>query len=95
LGDEDLRVATFTELVNNLPPMHQLVLNYLVNFLNELTKHSEKNLMTTINIGIIFGPTILKAQVEADLAQDNSHVASDIIVLIVQEYKKIFPPTEE
>lgn len=51
----DLRV-----LLHMLPPENVAVLKRLLPFLKQLSQHSEKNKMTTANLALMFGPSILR-----------------------------------
>ena len=49
------------ETIRRLPPSHLAVMEVLLPFLKTIAKHAEKNKMTTKNLAVVFGPTILRA----------------------------------
>jgi len=89
--DEDLKLATLGELVDALPPLNRLVFDYLMEFLYLVSTHSEKNLMSCRNIGIVFAPTLIRGDsFEKALADSSSHINAEIISLLIQEYNIVF-----
>ncbi|KAJ3274004.1 Rho GTPase-activating protein 15 [Terramyces sp. JEL0728] len=58
----NVRDSAIKTLVGQLPPENHLVLSYLINHLAKVQLYAEKNLMTASNLGVVFGPTILRQQ---------------------------------
>jgi len=81
------RVQHYKNLLQFLPPSHQLVLKELCLFLNLLSKNSDKNLMSTINLGICWGPTLMRGEPvevsmsEVEANQKSVEVVTDLIEL--------------
>uniref|UniRef100_A0A3B3CNC5 Rho GTPase-activating protein 29 n=1 Tax=Oryzias melastigma TaxID=30732 RepID=A0A3B3CNC5_ORYME len=50
------------ELLSQLPASHFATLRFLTAHLNRVAEHAEENKMTASNLGIIFGPTLVKPQ---------------------------------
>lgn len=59
-------------------------------FLHELSQHSEKNLMTTQNIGIVFGPTLMRAREQADFLSGVQSKSVDVVVFMLEHFKELF-----
>ncbi|GAA6074036.1 oligophrenin-1 isoform X1, partial [Tachysurus ichikawai] len=57
---------------------------------------SRENLMTPSNIGVIFGPTLLRAEEETVAAMLDIKFQNIVIEILIEDYKKIFsgPPEE-
>uniref|UniRef100_A0A3B4ARM8 Rho GTPase-activating protein 29 n=1 Tax=Periophthalmus magnuspinnatus TaxID=409849 RepID=A0A3B4ARM8_9GOBI len=57
------------DLLRQLPPTHYKTLQFLIEHLHRVTEKSEENKMTASNLGIIFGPTLVKPrQADADVS---------------------------
>lgn len=54
------KVAKLVNLVKSLPEANQVVLKYLLAFLNRVSRLSEINKMTLQNLGTCFGPNLLR-----------------------------------
>ncbi|KAI8810953.1 hypothetical protein BJ742DRAFT_799329 [Cladochytrium replicatum] len=59
LGDEVDRANALASLVGRLPDEHRRTLEYLIRHLARVASLSNVNLMTTSNLGVVFGPTLL------------------------------------
>jgi RhoGAP domain len=65
----DLRLAYYRSLVASLPEHNCNLLRYTVEFLRDVSKHSDENKMTAINLATVVGPNILvsKEDVKIDV----------------------------
>eukprot|EP00128_Syssomonas_multiformis_P001032 Colp12_sorted_trinity150504_noHs@6115 len=59
LSDEAAQVTLVRSLLLRLPASNRRVLEYLVRFLAEVVTHSQQNLMTAMNLAIVFGPNLV------------------------------------
>ncbi|KAM5179475.1 rho GTPase-activating protein 9 [Mantella aurantiaca] len=64
IPDMSERIQTMKDLVGNLPEPNYDTLKYIVCHLNSVKDECEKNRMTTQNIGIVFGPTLMRPEKE-------------------------------
>ena len=55
------------EIVARLPVEHRSTLNFLLAFLLEVSRHATENKMTTNNLAIVFGPTLMRPREEVCL----------------------------
>ncbi|KAJ3850321.1 signal transducer [Lentinula lateritia] len=62
IRDLALKNSTLTELVNNLPPEHYHTVRMLMLHLNRICQLSEVNLMNARNLGVVFGPTLMRSR---------------------------------
>jgi len=72
----------------------EVVINiqYLVKMLAELTKKSDVNKMTTSNLGIVIGPSLLwKSGGGAASQQNNIERVIKVVSMLVEHYAEIFP----
>jgi hypothetical protein len=60
-GDDDrVRVIAIHELVNLLPDANYATLRALMRHLYTVVEHESETLMNTVNLGIVWGPTLLE-----------------------------------
>ncbi|NWX08602.1 RHG15 protein, partial [Caloenas nicobarica] len=73
------QIKQVAELVQSLPPANYATLRYLLAHLCRVMERADVNRMTCQNIGIVFGPTLLRPEREpgslaADMTQQNQAV---------------------
>ncbi|KAM9252226.1 LOW QUALITY PROTEIN: rho GTPase-activating protein 9 [Cariama cristata] len=91
LPDPQEQVERVAELVQSLPPANYATLHYLLAHLCRVMERADVNRMTCQNIGIVFGPTLLRPEREpsslaAGMAQQNQAVE-----LLLAHFDRIFP----
>ncbi|XP_074420942.1 rho GTPase-activating protein 9 isoform X4 [Larus michahellis] len=91
LPDPQEQVERVAELVQSLPPPNYATLRYLLAHLCRVMERVDVNRMTRQNIGIVFGPTLLRPEREpgslaAGMAQQNQAVE-----LLLAHFDRIFP----
>ncbi|RLW04744.1 hypothetical protein DV515_00005428, partial [Chloebia gouldiae] len=59
--DPDEQLEILHEALKLLPPAHCETLRYLMAHLKRVTLHEKENLMSAENLGIVFGPTLMRA----------------------------------
>ncbi|NXC44601.1 RHG15 protein, partial [Penelope pileata] len=79
LPDPQEQVQRVAELVQSLPPHNYATLRFLVAHLCRVMEQADINRMTRQNLGIVFGPTLLRPEREpsslaAGMAQQNQAV---------------------
>ncbi|KAG8195828.1 hypothetical protein JTE90_008525 [Oedothorax gibbosus] len=87
---EDLR-----KLVQRLPSIHSSTLKCLMHHLHRVSEHSNHNNMPPSNLGIVFGPTLLRtSEGSASLSSliDTVHQTRVIEMLITHAYDIFGPP---
>ncbi|KAM8731683.1 rho GTPase-activating protein 29 isoform 2-T3 [Acanthopagrus schlegelii] len=82
------------DLLKQLPPAHYKTLQFLIEHLHRVTEQSEENKMTASNLGIIFGPTLIKprqadAEVSLSSLVDYPYQAL-VIELLIRHYEMVF-----
>uniref|UniRef100_UPI003AABAD0E N-chimaerin isoform X2 n=1 Tax=Centroberyx gerrardi TaxID=166262 RepID=UPI003AABAD0E len=61
IADPDKRLESLHEALKLLPPAHTETLRYLMAHLKRVTQCEKDNLMSSENLGIVFGPTLMRA----------------------------------
>ncbi|KTG44307.1 hypothetical protein cypCar_00027218 [Cyprinus carpio] len=69
--DQNYRVCAVHALVHKLPDKNKEMLEILIKHLLNVSTHSESNMMTVSNLGVIFGPTLMRSQEETVAAMMN------------------------
>uniref|UniRef100_A0AAY4CQQ5 Rho GTPase-activating protein 29 n=1 Tax=Denticeps clupeoides TaxID=299321 RepID=A0AAY4CQQ5_9TELE len=82
------------DLLRQLPVAHYKTLQFLIQHLHRVTEKVEENKMTASNLGIIFGPTLIKprqADAEVSLSSLVDYPYQALIVeLMIRHYEMIF-----
>ncbi|XP_071000214.1 rho GTPase-activating protein 29-like isoform X2 [Oncorhynchus clarkii lewisi] len=82
------------DLLRQLPPANYKTLRFLIAHLHRVTEQAEENKMTASNLGIIFGPTLVKprqtdAEVSLSSLVDYPYQAL-MVELLVRHFQMIF-----
>ncbi|XP_026183651.1 rho GTPase-activating protein 42 [Mastacembelus armatus] len=88
--DQTYRVRAIHALVHKLPEKNRAMLDLLTNHLHRVSSHSDKNLMTVSNLGMIFGPTLMRSQEETVAAMMNIKFQNIVVEIIIENHGKIF-----
>ncbi|OJT10269.1 hypothetical protein TRAPUB_13223 [Trametes pubescens] len=62
IRDPSVKANTFADLVHELPREHYYTLRALMLHLNRVCERSEQNLMHARNLGVVFGPTLMRSR---------------------------------
>lgn len=92
--DQKHRVRAIHALVHRLPEKNRNMLEILAKHLQRVSSHSEQNMMTVSNLGMIFGPTLMRSQEETVAAMMNIKFQNIVVEIIIENCNKIFgePP---
>uniref|UniRef100_A0A669DH13 Rho GTPase-activating protein 42 n=1 Tax=Oreochromis niloticus TaxID=8128 RepID=A0A669DH13_ORENI len=87
------RVRAIHALVHKLPEKNRTMLDLLTNHLLKVSSHSDENMMTVSNLGMIFGPTLMRSQEETVAAMMNIKFQNIVVEIIIENHDKK-PPTD-
>ncbi|XP_024132297.1 rho GTPase-activating protein 42 isoform X4 [Oryzias melastigma] len=92
--DQNYRVCAVHALVHKLPERNREMLELLIKHLVTVSTQNESNLMTVSNLGVIFGPTLMRSQEETVAAMMNIKFQNIVVEILVENCNKIFhqPP---
>ncbi|KAK2828635.1 hypothetical protein Q5P01_019669 [Channa striata] len=93
--DQAYRVRAIHALVHKLPEKNRAMLDLLTGHLLKVSSHSEHNLMTVSNLGMIFGPTLMRSQEETVAAMMNIKFQNIVVEIIIENHHKIFGETPD
>ncbi|XP_054481197.1 rho GTPase-activating protein 42 isoform X3 [Anoplopoma fimbria] len=88
--DQKYRVRAIHALVHKLPEKNRAMLDILTNHLLKVSSHSDQNMMTVSNLGMIFGPTLMRSQEETVAAMMNIKFQNIVVEIIIENHHKIF-----
>ncbi|XP_048836610.1 rho GTPase-activating protein 42-like isoform X2 [Brienomyrus brachyistius] len=86
----DYRVTTVQALVQKLPEKNLEMLGLLIGHLVRVSAQSRVNLMTVPNLGVVFGPTLLRSHEETVAATMNIKFQNLVVEILIENYEKIF-----
>ncbi|XP_071353527.1 rho GTPase-activating protein 42 isoform X3 [Trachinotus anak] len=92
--DQNYRVCAVHALVHKLPERNKQMLELLIKHLVTVSTQSQHNLMTVSNLGVIFGPTLMRSQEETVAAMMNIKFQNIVVEILIENFNKIFhqPP---
>uniref|UniRef100_A0A8D1MGC5 Oligophrenin 1 n=1 Tax=Sus scrofa TaxID=9823 RepID=A0A8D1MGC5_PIG len=92
----DYRLGAIHSLVYKLPEKNREMLEILIRHLVNVCEHSKENLMTPSNMGVIFGPTLMRAQEDTVAAMMNIKFQNIVVEILIEHFVKIYsgPPEE-
>ncbi|XP_068266940.1 rho GTPase-activating protein 9 isoform X3 [Nyctibius grandis] len=91
LPDPQEQVERVTELVQSLPPPNYATLRYLLAHLCRVMERVDVNRMTRQNIGIVFGPTLLRPEREPGSLAAGMDQQNQAVELLLKHFDCIFP----
>uniref|UniRef100_G1R102 Rho GTPase activating protein 10 n=1 Tax=Nomascus leucogenys TaxID=61853 RepID=G1R102_NOMLE len=93
-GSPESRVNAVHFLVHKLPEKNKEMLDILVKHLTNVSNHSKQNLMTVANLGVVFGPTLMRPQEETVAALMDLKFQNIVVEILIENHEKIFrtPP---
>ncbi|XP_056397014.1 oligophrenin-1 isoform X3 [Hyla sarda] len=86
----DYRLGAIHCLVYRLQDNHREMLELIIRHLSRVCEHSKENLMSPSNMGVIFGPTLMRAQEDTVAAMMNIKFQNIVVELLIEHCNKIF-----
>ncbi|XP_021497886.1 rho GTPase-activating protein 26 isoform X1 [Meriones unguiculatus] len=90
LENQETRVSEIHSLVHRLPEKNRQMLQLLMNHLANVASNHKQNLMTVANLGVVFGPTLLRPQEETVAAIMDIKFQNIVIEILIENHEKIF-----
>ncbi|KAL6487750.1 hypothetical protein MHYP_G00043760 [Metynnis hypsauchen] len=89
-GSPEARVQAIHCLVHKLPERNREVLSLVTKHLANVAAHSKQNLMTVANLGVVFGPTLMRPQEETVAAIMDLKFQNIVVEILIEQHEKIF-----
>ncbi|XP_043077425.1 rho GTPase-activating protein 26-like isoform X2 [Puntigrus tetrazona] len=90
LDNPEARVAEIHSIVHRLPEKNRQMLELLTKHLAKVASHHQHNLMTVANLGVVFGPTLLRPQEETVAAIMDIKFQNIVIEILIENHERIF-----
>ncbi|XP_012034055.1 rho GTPase-activating protein 26 isoform X4 [Ovis aries] len=90
LENQESRVSEIHSLVHRLPEKNRQMLQLLMNHLANVANNHKQNLMTVANLGVVFGPTLLRPQEETVAAIMDIKFQNIVVEILIENHEKIF-----
>uniref|UniRef100_A0A674B3W6 Oligophrenin 1 n=1 Tax=Salmo trutta TaxID=8032 RepID=A0A674B3W6_SALTR len=97
----DDRLGAIHSLTYKLPEKNREMLSLLIQHLVNVCSNSGDNLMTPSNMGVIFGPTLMRAEEETVAAMLDIKFQNIVVEILIEDYTKVnlknvitFPPLQ-
>uniref|UniRef100_A0A8C2EEB7 Rho-GAP domain-containing protein n=1 Tax=Cyprinus carpio TaxID=7962 RepID=A0A8C2EEB7_CYPCA len=84
------KIAHMRNLVRSLPPPNRDTMEALFSHLRRVIQHGDENRMTVQNVAIVFGPTLLKPEVETANITTYMVFQNQIVEFLLNEFESIF-----
>ncbi|XP_064608409.1 rho GTPase-activating protein 26-like isoform X2 [Liolophura sinensis] len=85
-----LRIHDIHSLVHKLPESNFEMLEFLIGHLKKISERSDENKMTVANLGVCFGPTLMRPQEETVAAIMDIKFCNIVVEILISNYEKIF-----
>ncbi|KAG1673807.1 Protein FAM13A [Nymphon striatum] len=82
-------IRHLTRLVLLLPEEHYLLLKYMIKFLVKVCEQREHNKMTSLALGVVFGPNIFRVSSGLEGLKDQA-ITNDIVTLFIENHMSVF-----
>ncbi|XP_037834811.1 rho GTPase-activating protein 26 isoform X2 [Kryptolebias marmoratus] len=90
MDNPEARVTEIHALVHRLPEKNRQMLELLMKHLANVANHHQQNLMTVANLGVVFGPTLLRPQEETVAAIMDIKFQNIVVEILIEHHEKIF-----
>ncbi|KAM7370563.1 hypothetical protein PAMP_010098 [Pampus punctatissimus] len=90
ISDYNVKVRCIYDLVKSLPSPNHDTMKLLFGHLRRVIQYGEDNRMTVQNVAIVFGPTLLRPEMESANITMHMVFQNQIVELILNEYEHIF-----
>uniref|UniRef100_A0A673AU35 Rho GTPase-activating protein 26 n=1 Tax=Sphaeramia orbicularis TaxID=375764 RepID=A0A673AU35_9TELE len=93
LDNPEARVTEIHALVHRLPEKNRQMLELLMKHLSNVANHHQQNLMTIANLGVVFGPTLLRPQEETVAAIMDIKFQNIVVEILIEHHEKVISIT--
>ena len=89
IEDRNEKVAAMRDAIKSLPRVHYEVLEVLMRHLDRVVELKDENLMTSLNVAVVFAPTIMRPE---SLARElgDTKAKNEAVTVLVEEVERIF-----
>ncbi|KAM4852420.1 rho GTPase-activating protein 22 isoform 2-T2 [Thomomys bottae] len=92
--DEGEGTLELAKQVSNLPQANYNLLRYICKFLDEVQSHSSINKMSVQNLATVFGPNILRPQIEDPVTiMEGTSLVQHLMTTLIRKHSQLFAAT--
>uniref|UniRef100_A0A8C9AQ95 Rho GTPase activating protein 22 n=1 Tax=Prolemur simus TaxID=1328070 RepID=A0A8C9AQ95_PROSS len=92
--DEGEGTLELAKQVSNLPQANYNLLRYICKFLDEVQSHSNVNKMSVQNLATVFGPNILRPQIEDPVTiMEGTSLVQHLMTVLIRKHSQLFTAT--
>lgn len=89
IEDKGARIDAMQRALDDLPRVHYETLDYLIGHLVRVVLQEKDNLMTSMNIAVVFAPTIMRPEsVSRELS--DTKIKNEAVMWLVENSERIF-----
>ncbi|KAM9702346.1 rho GTPase-activating protein 22 isoform 11-T11 [Dama dama] len=89
--DEGEGTLELAKQVSSLPLVNYNLLRYICKFLDEVQSHSDVNKMSVQNLATVFGPNILRPQVEDPVTiMEGTSLVQHLMTILIRKHSQLF-----
>jgi len=88
--DRNQKIINLKNVVDRLPKTNYEILKLLIQHLNEVSSYKDENLMQASNLGVVFGPTLMRPKSETVASIFSIKHQNIIIETLISEFNAIF-----
>jgi len=92
--NESSRLNEIYLVLQKLPRANREILKVLIRHLNKVSIKHDKNLMTASNLGVCFGPTLLRPREETVASIMDIKFCNEVIEILIEKCERFFPSAE-
>lgn len=89
IAEKDNRVEAMQRALESLPRVHYETLEYLVEHLARVVLQEKDNLMTSMNIAVVFAPTIMRPE-SLNRELSDTKLKNEAVMWMVENSKQLF-----
>ncbi|KAK1174906.1 rho GTPase-activating protein 10-like isoform X1 [Acipenser oxyrinchus oxyrinchus] len=89
-GTPESRVDAIHHLVYKLPEKNREMLGMIMKHLDNVSANCKQNLMTVANLGVVFGPTLMRPEEETVAAIMDLKFQNIVVEILIENHEKIF-----
>ncbi|XP_051784098.1 rho GTPase-activating protein 10 [Erpetoichthys calabaricus] len=89
-GTPESRVHAIHYLVHKLLEENREMLDMLIRHLAKVSENCKENLMTVANLGVVFGPTLMRSEEETVAAIMDLKFQNIVVEILIENYETIF-----
>uniref|UniRef100_A0A673WY48 Rho GTPase activating protein 26 n=1 Tax=Salmo trutta TaxID=8032 RepID=A0A673WY48_SALTR len=89
--NQEARITEIHSIVHWLPEKNRQMLDLLTKHLANVASHHQQNLMTVANLGVVFGPTLLRPQEETVAAIMDIKFQNIVVEILIENHERDMP----